>query len=174
MELHISSDDATFITDIFDYADDSLNSLDGYASVCGYDSNMEMQHRVVINRSDVGERFPKRMTFGQMLDMMKQAGSTKIYFQREDWRGTHRCIALNNTNVKSLYIDEYYEETRVDKSSNPVKVRKSGVPFDKRPYIPSYEDMFTHSWVVYSSQNATVIYKNGDDNEKKSFDFSTL
>ena len=174
MELHISSDDATFITNIFDYADDSLDSLDGYASVCGYDSNMDMQHKVIINRSDIGNQFPKRMTFGQMLDMMKQAGTTKVYFQREDWRGTHRCIALNNSNVKSLYIDEYYEETRVDKSSKPIGVRKNGVPFDKRPYIPSYEDMFTHSWIVYVSQGATVIYKDGGDNEKKSFDFSTL
>lgn len=174
MELHISSDDATFITGIYDYADDSLGSLDGYASVCGYDSNMKMQHKVIIDRSDVGDKFPKRMTFGQMLDMMKQAGTTKIYFQREDWRGTHRCIALNNSNVKSLYIDEYYEETRVDKSSKPIGVRKNGVPFDKRPYIPSYEDMFTHSWIVYVSQGANIVYKNGDDNEKKSFDFSSL
>lgn len=174
MELHISSDDPTFITGVFDYADDSLDSLDGYASVCGYDTNMNMQHRVVINRSEVGERFPKRMTFGQMLDMMKQAGSTKVYFQREDWRDTHRCIALNNTNVKALYIDEYYEETRVDKASNPIKVRNNGVPFDKRPYIPNYEDMFAHSWVVYASQDATVIYKNGGGDEKKSIGFSSF
>ena len=172
MELHISSDDATYITSVYEFAEDNLDTVDGYVSLYGTDRNGKLQHIVKVDRSNVGEQFPKRLTFGQMLDMMKQAGSTKVYFHREDWRDTHRCIALNNTNVKALYIDEYYEETRVDKASNPIKVRNNGVPFDKRPYIPNYEDMFAHSWIVYASQDATVIYKNGGGDEKKSIGFS--
>ena len=172
MELHISTDDATYLTSVYEFAEDNIDIVDGYVSLNGIDRNGKHQHIVQVNRSSVGEQFPKRLTFGQMLDMMKQAGSTKVYFQREDWRDTHRCIALNNTNVKALYIDEYYEETRVDKASNPIKVRNNGVPFDKRPYIPNYEDMFAHSWIVYASQDATVIYKNGGGDEKKSIGFS--
>ena len=167
MELHISTDDATYATSVYEFAEDNLDTVDGYVSLCGFDRNGNLQHIVNVNRSYVGNQFPKRLTFGQMLDMMKQAGRTKIYFQREDWRNTHRMVALNNQDIKSLFIDEYYENTNLDKDSKPLGVRSNGVPFNKRPYIPSYADMFTHSWIVYDD-------KAGDNDEKESVDNSTL
>lgn len=162
MELHISSDDATYITGVYEYAEDNLDRVDGYASLYGVDSNGQLQHKVLLNRSNVGLQFPKRLTFGQMLDMMLQAGQEKVYFQREDWRNTHQCVALNNFHPKNLYIDLYYEDERLHKDSKPLGVNKNGIPFDKHPYIPSYEDMFAHSWIVYKH-----IDKDGINHEEK-------
>ena len=173
MELHISSDDANFITNIYEYADNEIESLDGYASIYGYNMNMELQHKVIVNRTEVGKKFPKRVTFGQMLDMMKQAGTSKLYFQREDWRDTHHCIALNNFDIKALYIDEYYENTNLTKDSKPLGVKQNGVPFNKRPYIPSYMDMFAYSWIVYYSEDAKTYIK-GNEDEEESFDNCTV
>jgi hypothetical protein len=102
MELHISSDDMSYITDVYQYAEDNINSVDGYVSLYGYNMNGEMKHHVNVNRSDIGKQFPKQVTFGQMLDMMKKAGGTELYFQREDWRNTHNCIAMNNSQASEL------------------------------------------------------------------------
>lgn len=170
MELHISSDDMTYITQVYEYAEDNLDRVDGYASLYGVDRNGQLQHKVMVDRSDVGCQFPKRVTFGQMLDMMLHAGREKIYFQREDWRNTHQCVALNNFNPKNLYIDIYYEDDRLDKNSEPLGVNRNGIPFDKHPFIPSYEDMFIHSWVVYKHNKKDGV----NDEEKESINNCTI
>lgn len=169
MELHVSSDDATFMTSVYEYVEDSLETVDGYVSLCGVDRNGKLQHKVMIDRTDVGSQFPKRLTFGQMLDMMKQAGKEKIYFQREDWRNTHQCVALNNFKPKNLYIDLYYENDRLDKDSKPLGVNRNGIPFDAHPFIPSYEDMFVYSWIVYKHDKKDGVY-----GKEKNFDDCTL
>lgn len=148
MELHISSDDATYITSVYEFAEDNIDTVDGYVMLNGTDRNGRHHQIVNVDRSDVGEQFPKRLTFGQMLDMMKQAGTEEIYFQREDWRGTHNCLALNNSNVGELYIDIYYEDNRYAKGYE-MKYQDGEVPIDCHPFIPTYADMFIHSWVVY-------------------------
>jgi hypothetical protein len=171
MELHISSDNANYMVDMFNYATSNLEEVDGYVSVCGEDMNRQLQHIVQVNRSSIGDKFPKRVTFGQMLDMMKQAGTTQIYFQREDWRNTHRCVALNNREPKNLFLDEYYENTKLTKDSKPLGVNKYGIPFNKHPFIPTYEDMLMCSWIVYG-ENQT--YKRGDEDEEEVFDTCTF
>ena len=158
MELHISSDDATYITRVYEFAEDNIDTVDGYVSLNGIDRNGKHQHIVQVDRSDIGEQFPKRLTFGQMLDMMKQAGFHDVYFQREDWRGTHNCVALNNSNVGELYIDIYYEDDRYAKGYE-VKYEDGEVPIDCHPFIPTYADMFIHSWIIYE--------KAGNTNDKK-------
>ena len=171
MELHISSDNANYMVDLFNHVTSNLDEVDGYVSICGEDMNRELQHIVQVNRSDIGEKFPKRVTFGQMLDMMKHAGDCKIYFQREDWRNTHRCVALNNKEPKNLFIDEYYEDTRLSKDSEPLGVNKYGIPYDKHPFIPTYEDMLIHSWIVYSENHT---YKKGEGDEEETFNTCTF
>ena len=158
MELHISTDDATYLTSVYEFAEDNIDTVDGYISLNGIDRNGKHQHIVQVNRSSVGEQFPKRLTFGQMLDMMKQAGMEEVYFQREDWRGTHNCVALNNSNVGELYIDIYYEDDRYAKGYE-MKYEDGEVPIDCHPFIPTYADMFIHSWIVYE--------KAGQNNGKK-------
>ena len=82
----------------------------------------------------------------------------EIYFQREDWRGTHNCVALNNSNVGELYIDIYYEDNRYAQGYE-MKYKDGEVPIDVHPFIPTYADMFIHSWIVYKGT--------GDTNGKK-------
>ena len=166
MELHISTDDATYATSVYEFAEDNLDTVDGYVSLYGTDRNGKFQHIVKVDRSDVGNQFPKRFTFGQMLDMMKQAGTEEVYFQREDWRGTHNCIALNNSNVGELYIDIYYEDNRYAQGYE-IKYQDGEVPIDCHPFIPTYADMFIHSWVVY--KKAGMDYE-----QKESVDSSTV
>jgi hypothetical protein len=156
MELHISSDDMSYITDIYSYAEDNIDNVDGYVSLYGYDMNGELHHRVNINRSEVGNQFPKQITFGQMLDIMKQAGRNTVYFQREDWRNTHNCIAMNNSQVSELYLEIFYEDNRYAKGHEQT-YEPNEVPIDSHPYIPTYDDMFKYSWVVYGDN-----YKSND------------
>ena len=164
MELHISTDDATYLTSVYEFAEDNIDTVDGYISLNGIDRNGKHKHIVQVDRSSVGEQFPKRLTFGQMLDMMKQAGNEEIYFQREDWRGTHNCVALNNSNVGELYIDIYYEDNRYAQGYE-MKYEDGEVPIDVHPFIPTYADMFIHSWIVYKGT--------GDTNGKKKAHFDS-
>ena len=163
MELHISTDDATFATSVYEFAEDNLDTVDGYVSLYGVDRNGKLQHKIQIHRSNVGNQFPKRLTFGQMLDIMKQAGTDTIYFQREDWRGTHNCIALNNGNVSELYLEIFYEDNRYAKDFKP-KYAENEVPMDSHPYIPTYADMLIHSWIVYGDKNHLEDYNDEEEN----------
>lgn len=166
MELHISSDDVNYMTDLYEYAEDGLDTVDGYVSINGRDRNGKLNHIVQINRSSIGNQFPKRVTFGQMLDMLKSVGSDELYFQREDWRGkTHNCVALNKQNSSELFLEIYYEDERYNKDYKP-KYRGFEIPMDSHPYIPTYADMFQHSWVVYRDEEADIIYEGNEDKEK--------
>lgn len=171
MELHISSDDATYITKVYEYAEDNLDTVDGYVSLNGKDRNGKLNHIVQINRSSIGNQFPKRVTFGQMLDMLKSAGSDEVYFQREDWRGTHNCITLNKQNASELFLEIFYEDNRYDEAFKP-KYFSNDIPIDSHPYIPTYADMLIHSWVVYRDDNALIVEGNND--EEKSFNDCTF
>lgn len=172
MELHVSSDDATFMVDLYEYAEDNLNNVDGYVSLCGRNRNGEFNHIVKIDRSSIGNQFPKRVTFGQMLDMLKSVGSDELYFQREDWRGkTHNCVTLNKQNASELFLEIYYEDERYDKNYKP-KYKGFEIPMDSHPYIPTYADMFQHSWVVYREEDAEIY--EGDENEEKSINHCTF
>ena len=158
MELHLSTDDATLATSVYEFAKEQIHRVDGYASLAGKDRNGKFHHDVIIKRSKVGKKFPKTITFGQMLDMMKHAGANKIYFQREDWRGTHNCVALNNHNVGELYIDIFYEDNRYAKGFKQ-KYKENEVPIDCHPYIPTYADMFIHNWMIYGDNTEDYDYE---------------
>ena len=62
---------------------------------------------------------------------MRQSKGLTLYFQREDWRGTHNCVALNNSNVGELYIDIYYEDNRYAKGYETAKSVIENKYFDK-------------------------------------------
>lgn len=171
MELHISTDDATFATSVYEFAEDNLDTVDGYVSLYGTDRNGKLQHKVQIHRSHVGNQFPKRLTFGQMLDIMKQAGTDTVYFQREDWRNTHNCLALNNSNISELYLEIFYEDNRYAKGYKP-KYESNEVPMDSHPYIPTYADMFIHSWIVYGDKDNRYTEEYND--EEKNVDNSSV
>ena len=170
MELHISSDDMSYITDVYNYAEDNLDRVDGYVSLSGYDINGNLQHHVNINHSDIGSQFPKHVTFGQMLDMMRQAGKTELYFQREDWRNTHNCITLNKDKAGEMYLEIFYEDNRYTKGQEQ-HYEVNEIPLDSHPYIPTYSDMFRYSWVVYGDNYKS---NNGEIYEKASFNNSSF
>lgn len=167
MELHISSDDATYITQVLEFAEDNLDMVDGYVSLNGRDAKGEFHHKIQLNRSSVGKQFPKRVTFGQMLDMMKHAGTDNLYFQREDWRGTHNCIALNKQNASELFLEIYYEDDRYAKGFEQTYEDNNEIPIDCHPYIPTYADMFIHSWIIYRDDDNIIRYTEDNDYDEE-------
>ena len=67
----------------------------------------QYEYKVFHGKDNITDKFPKRVTFGEMLNMMRQSNAQSLYFQREDWRGTHNFISLNDTDGRNLYL-EYY------------------------------------------------------------------
>ena len=147
MEVHISSDDRNFIANICSDINDRLTTLKGYACYSGYNLKNQYEYKVFQGKDDLTEKFPKRITFGEMLNLMKQSKGLTLYFQREDWRGTHNFISLNDTDSRNLYLEYYYEDKRYN--NNDQYFDEFGIPIrDCIPYIPTYDDMFIHSWIL--------------------------
>ena len=168
MELHISSDDATFVANVCSDIEERVGTLKGYASISGYNLKNPYEFKVFKGQYDISDRFPKRMTFGDMINMMKNAHG-KFYFQREDWRNTHNFISLNNSDGRNLYIEQYYEDSRYKDGDQYFD--ENGIPLvDSKPYIPTYDDMFIHSWIVCDFDKGNVA----DDEEEKNLDGCTI
>lgn len=159
MEVHISSDDRNFITNICNDVKDRLTDLRGYACFSGYNLKNQYEYKVFKGTDDLTEKFPKRITFGEMINLMFQSKGLRLYFQREDWRGTHNFIALNDSDGRNLFIEKYYEDSRYKKGDQYFD--EHGIPIrDAIPYVPTYNDMFIHSWIMCE-------FKERDSYEKK-------
>jgi hypothetical protein len=52
-----------------------------------------------------------------------------------------------------------------------MKYQDGEVPIDCHPFIPTYADMFIHSWVVYSDNYKS---NHGEKYEKESINDSTI
>lgn len=145
MEIHISTDDRNFATNICKDIEDRLIELRGYASISGYNIKNEYEYKVFHGKDDITDKFPKRITFGEMLNMMRQSNAQSLYFQREDWRGTHNFLSMNQSNGANLYIEYLHEDSRQPNQY----FDEDGVPLaDSIPYIPTYDDMFVHNWIL--------------------------
>ena len=156
MEIHVSSNDQNLITNLCMHIEDEIQDVKGYVSYQGYDINGNTEYKIYHNEDDITKQFPKLVTFGQMLDIMRHCFSgkgNKIYFQREDWRNSHKYIALNSNHPQQLYLEIFYNDKRMNVLSDDVKTNKYGIPYDKHPYIPSYEDMFYYNWIIYDIDN---------------------
>lgn len=167
MELHISSNDFDFITDIFEEAYERMEDVRGYCSLSG--TNKEGKHYFGVNVE--GKDFSKKMripvSFGQMLDMMKHVGPNTIYFKRDDWEGNHEAVFMDDfcgvhIISKSFFSDICQGEGWVDAYT---KLYTESIP-----YIPNYEDMFEHGWYIYKIKNHVVtqddMYKECDDDDE--------
>ena len=171
MEVHISSDDRNFITNICNDVKDRLTDLRGYACFSGYNLKNQYEYKIFKGTDDLTEKFPKRITFGEMINLMFQSKGLRLYFQREDWRNTHNCIAMNNSQVSELYLEIFYEDNRYAKGHEQ-KYEPNEIPIDSHPYIPTYDDMFRYSWVVYGDNyksNNGEVYE-----EEKSINDNTI
>lgn len=147
MELHISSDDNNFVCNVCADMKERLSNLRGYACISGYNPNNEYEYKVFHGTDDITSKFPKRITFGDMLNLMKQSKGVTLYFQREDWRGTHNFISIDDTDGRNLSIAYYHEDNRYKDGEQYFD--ENGIPIiDVIPYVPSYDDMFVHSWVI--------------------------
>ena len=147
MEVHISSDDRNFVASICNDITDRLQELKGYACYSGYNLTNQYEYKVFQGKDDLTEKFPKRVTFGEMLNIMRQSKGLTLYFQREDWRGTHNFIALNDSDGRNLYLEQYYEDRRYKDGEQYFD--EHGIPLrDCIPYVPTYDDMFIHSWIM--------------------------
>ena len=147
MEVHISSNDNNFVTNICNDIRDRLSDLKGYACFSGYNFNCPYEYKVFKSKDDISSQFPKFITFGDMINLMKQSKGLKLYFQREDWRGTHNFISLNDSDGRNIYIEQFYEDKRYRNGDQFFD--ENGIPIsDSKPYIPSYDDMFIHSWIL--------------------------
>jgi hypothetical protein len=101
-----------------------------------------------------------------MINLMRQSKGLTLYFQREDWRGTHNFIALNDSDGRNLYIEKYYEDNRYKEGDQYFD--QYGVPMrDAIPYVPTYDDMFVHSWIMCE-------FKERDNHEEESVNGSSV
>ena len=166
MEVHVSSDDRNFVANICSDITDRLKDLRGIACISGYNLSNQYEYKIFEGKDDITNKFPKRITFGEMINLMRQFKSGKLYFQREDWRGTHNYISLDDSDGRNLYIEQYYEDDRYKDGQQYFD--ECGIPLrDCKPYIPTYDDMFIHSWIICDF--------NGDTSyEEEDFDGSTI
>ena len=58
MEVHISSDDRNFITNVCNAVADRLTKLKGYACVSGYNLKNQYEYKVFKGTDDLTEKFP--------------------------------------------------------------------------------------------------------------------
>ena len=147
MEIHVSSNDRNFVYNTCQAINENLKDLNGYACCVGCDAKNEHAYKVYISDKDVTDNFKKRITFGEMLDIMMESRGAKLYFQREDWIGTHNFVSLNNKNGRNMYLEIFHEDNRYDQYFDDF-----GIPIiDSIPYIPTYDDMLIHSWILYDT-----------------------
>ena len=148
MELHISSNDFDYITSIFEEAKARVPQVEGYCSINGTNALGKREYKVFVSKEDLTEAFKTPVTFGQMIDIMKQwPVGQRIYFQREDWQGTPEAVFLDGYYSKIPYISKCYmcpvsDDYYVDEDT--------GTTIDDIPYIPSFEDMIHKGWYVYN------------------------
>lgn len=161
MEVHVSSDDRNFIYNICQDITERIGTdLKGYASYSGYNLQNDYEFKVFQGDKDVTDKFKKRITFGEMLNLMYNFKGVKLYFQREDWIGTHNFLAADNSNGKNIFIALYHEDSRYKKGTQFFD--DNGIPIiDSIPYIPTYDDMFIHSWIICDFETP----KNYDEEE---------
>ncbi|WP_022778284.1 hypothetical protein [Butyrivibrio sp. AE3009] len=164
MELHISSNDFDFITDIFEEAYERMEDVKGYCSLNGTTKEGEHYFGVNVEGKDFSKEMRTPVSFGQMLDMMKYVGPNTIYFKRDDWEGNHEAVFLDN--LCGVHIISKCFLSDVCQGDGWVNVHTK-LYTESIPYIPNYEDMFEHGWYVYKIKNHVVtqddMYKEGDD-----------
>lgn len=161
MELHISSNDFDYITDIFEIAHENLNYMKGYCSIKGTDKKGENHFSVFVNGKEFSDKMKRPVSFGEMLDIMKHAGPNTMFFQREDWQGTPQAVffddRLGNQIISKGIMQPVPGGDYVDYDT--------GLYQQEIPYIPNYEDFFSWGWCIYKIKNNVVEEPDDDFDE---------
>ena len=171
MELHISSNDFEFITDIFEEAYERMEDVKGYCSLNGINKEGERYFGVNAEGKDFSKEMRTPVSFGQMLDMMKYVGPNTIYFKRDDWEGNHEAVFLDSISGINLISKCFLSDVcQGDDWVNAYTNLYAG----SIPFIPSYEDMFEHGWFIYKIQNHVVtqndMYEGWDDDSDEDYE----
>ena len=171
MELHISSNDFEYITDIYELAHERLDDLKGFCSIKGTKKDGQFNFSVYVNKKDITKAMKIPVSFGEMLDiMMNSPCEHRLYFQREDWQGTPKAIFMDSGFGGNYYISMC---NGLSVSGGDSIDPETGIYYSFAPYIPTYEDFFDKGWCLYKVHSQKLIDAEDDfgDDEGEMVDY---